>query len=75
MYEPAGVPRDFDRLYLELKRIATEINGILLRGTGSPENVVAAAVGSLYVDEAGAAGTTLYVKETGGNGNTGWAAK
>lgn len=43
-------------------------------GAGSPEGIVASAVGSLYVRTDGGAGTTLYVKETG-TGNTGWVAK
>lgn len=45
-----------------------------IRGTGSPEGVVAARPGTMYLNKSGGAGTTLYVKETG-NGNTGWAAK
>lgn len=43
-------------------------------GTGSPESVVTATVGSLYMRTDGGAATTLYVKESG-TGNTGWAAK
>jgi hypothetical protein len=43
-------------------------------GTGSPEGVVTAPVGSLYTRTDGGAGTTLYVKESG-TGNTGWVAK
>jgi hypothetical protein len=43
-------------------------------GTGSPEGVVVAPVGSLYTRTDGGAGTTLYVKQSG-SGNTGWAAK
>jgi hypothetical protein len=43
-------------------------------GTGSPEGVITAAVGSMYTRTDGGVGTTLYVKETGA-GNTGWAAK
>ena len=43
-------------------------------GTGSPEGVVTAPVGSLYSRTDGGADTTLYVKESG-TGNTGWAAK
>lgn len=43
-------------------------------GTGSPEGVVTAPIGSLYTDTNGGAGTTLYAKESG-SGNTGWAAK
>ena len=43
-------------------------------GTGSPESVVTASVGSLYSRTDGGSGTTLYVKESG-TGNTGWTAK
>ena len=43
-------------------------------GSGSPESVVTAPVGSLYLRTNGGAGTTLYVKESG-TGNTGWVAK
>ena len=43
-------------------------------GSGSPESVVTAPVGSMYTDTAGGAGTTLYVKESG-TGSTGWIAK
>lgn len=45
-----------------------------LTGTGSPESVVAAPVGSTYRRTDGGAGTTLYVKESG-SGSTGWVAK
>lgn len=41
-------------------------------GTGSPEGVVTAAVGSLFLRTDSA--TSLYVKQTGA-GNTGWVAK
>jgi len=43
-------------------------------GTGTPEGVVTAPVGSLYTRTDGGATTTLYVK-TSGVGNTGWTAK
>lgn len=43
-------------------------------GSGSPEGVVTAPVGSMYTRTDGSAGTTLYVKESG-TGNTGWTAK
>lgn len=43
-------------------------------GTGSPEGVIAAPVGSVYVNSSGGAGATLYIKESG-TGSTGWAAK
>lgn len=43
-------------------------------GTGTPEGVVTAPVGSLFTRTDGGAATTLYVKETG-SGNTGWVGK
>lgn len=43
-------------------------------GSGSPEGVRTAPVGSLYTRTDGGANTTLYVKESG-TGNTGWIAK
>ena len=46
----------------------------IFQGTGAPESVVEAPVGSLYLRTDGGAGTTLYVKQSG-TGNTGWAAK
>ena len=49
-------------------------NPLWTSGTGSPEGVVTAVVGSMYSRKDGGANTTLYVKESG-TGNTGWAAK
>lgn len=51
-----------------------EANMGISRGTGSPEGVVTALVGSLYLRTDGGASTTLYVKESG-TGNTGWVGK
>jgi hypothetical protein len=42
-------------------------------GTGSPESVVTANIGSVYHRTDGASGTTLYIKESG-TSNTGWTA-
>lgn len=44
-------------------------------GAGTPEGVVSAPLGSLYLRADGAAGTSLYVKQSGGTGNTGWVGK
>ena len=46
----------------------------VLRGSGSPESVVTAPIGTLYLRTNGGANTTLYVKESG-TGSTGWIAK
>lgn len=43
-------------------------------GNGSPEGVVTAPVGTLFLRKDGGASTTLYVKQSG-TGNTGWVAK
>lgn len=43
-------------------------------GSGSPEGVVTAPVGSTYRRTDGGAGTSFYVKESG-TGSTGWVAK
>ena len=46
----------------------------IMAGAGSPESVVSAPVGSLWLRTDGGAGTTLWVKESGA-GNTGWVGK
>jgi len=42
-------------------------------GSGTPESVVTADIGSLFLRSDGSTSTTLYIKETG-TGNTGWTA-
>lgn len=46
----------------------------IIVGAGVPNGSISAAVGSLYLNTSGGAGTVLYVKETGA-GNTGWIGK
>lgn len=66
------------RLYDVFREYARAVNDLddrsVLRGAGSPEGVVTASPGRLYVNTNGGAGTTLYCKESG-TGDTGWAAK
>lgn len=47
---------------------------VIRSGTGTPEAVVTAPVGSMFLRTDGGAGTTLYIKESGA-GNTGWVGK
>jgi len=47
---------------------------MMWNASGTPEGAITAAVGSLYMNTAGGAGTVLYVKQVG-TGNTGWGAK
>ena len=49
-------------------------SAVVLTGSGSPEGVVTASVGALFLRTDGGTSTTLYVK-TSGTGNTGWTAK
>lgn len=44
-------------------------------GVGSPETVVAADVGTLYLNLSGGASTVLYIKEANSGAATGWTAK
>lgn len=54
------------------QRIDLATNGIGVRaGSGSPEGVVTAPVGTIYLNWAGSAGTSIYVKESGAAA-TGW---
>lgn len=53
---------------------ATSVNPTIFAGTGSPESVVSANPGSLYLNRSGGTAVSLYVKESG-SGNTGWIGK
>ena len=54
-------------------RLGSETGPRILSGTGTPEGVVTAPVGSMYSRVDGGTDTAIYRKETGG-GNTGWVA-
>lgn len=46
----------------------------IFSGSGSPEGVVTASAGCLYLNTDGGTNTTMWVKESG-SGATGWTAK
>lgn len=75
----ATLPRLVVALYDVLRKIVREVNWhddwTVLRGSGSPEGVVTAKIGRLYVDSGGGASTTLYVKTADDGLNTGWTVK
>jgi hypothetical protein len=54
--------------------ILTLNSASILAGSGSPEGVVTAPAGSLYLCTDGGVGGSIFVKESG-TGNTGWTAK
>lgn len=58
----------------DVVRIGSATGPLITSGSGTPEGVVSAPVGSLYTDTDGGASTTLYVKESGA-AKTGWIAK
>lgn len=72
----ADVPRLVAALYDVLRRITNAVNSLadsrVLRGQGSPEGVVTATLGRLYMDTTGG---RLYVKQSGDNTDTGWVQK
>ncbi len=69
---PAAVPADIRQFRSWCRE--TEID-FIHRGEGSPEGVVVAPRGHLYLRSDGGAGTTLYVKEANDTTAVGWAAK
>ena len=61
-------------VYADQKVLIGALTRGVFQGAGSPNSVLAASIGSLYLRTDGGASTTLYVKESG-SGNTGWVAK
>ena len=47
---------------------------LLVTGSGDPEGVVSAPVGSVFLRGDGGVSTSVYIKEAGGSGDTGWTA-
>lgn len=56
------------------QKIHWEATQFIMTGSGDPNGVVTAAIGSMYLRRDGGANTTLYIKESGSS-NTGWVAK
>jgi len=70
----ARLADDSSDTWLQASRFQLTGGQAIYGGAGSPESVVTAVVGSLFLRTDGGAATTLYVKESG-SGNTGWIAK
>jgi len=61
-----------------IREIAQEINayaGYIYVGAGSPEAVIAAPIGAIYLRTDGGAGTSMYSKEADSGLATGWVGK
>lgn len=63
-----------DNVWLGKQRYLSSTGPTDSYGTGSPEGVLTAPIGSRYGRTDGGAGTSFYVKESG-TGNTGWVGK
>ena len=74
VYDLGTASLRFDRAFIKTVRFGPSGAQTFTSGSGSPEGVLAATVGSIYTRTDGGTGTTLYIKESGG-GNTGWVAK
>lgn len=66
------IAHDWDTWLVALAQKVNRLNNQVLTGTGTPENVVTAAVGTLFLRTDSA--NVLYVKQTG-TGSTGWVLK
>jgi hypothetical protein len=53
--------------------VLNEANVTIAAGSGSPEGVVTAPIGSIYLRTDGVSGTAIYTKDSG-IGNTGWSS-
>ena len=69
-----GTKTAYEALRLQDGYVQVGGGGKIFSGTGSPEGVVTAGVGSIFMRTDGGAGTSIYCKESG-SGNTGWVGK
>lgn len=60
---------------IKLNNASATLSATISVGSGSPEGVVTANPGSLYLNLSGGVLATLYVKESGTATNTGWVGK
>jgi len=66
---------ELQRVIRELAEIVNLLAGRFFVGTGTPESVIAADIGAIYLRTDGTAATVLYVKEADAGLATGWAGK
>ena len=73
---PAGIT-ELNRMLRQLYELVSGDgkNTKIYYGYGSPEGVVVASVGSIYMRKDGGAGTSIYIKEVGVDTATNWVAK
>ena len=70
-----GVAPEMQQVLRELVDVMNVLAGRVFVGTGTPESVIKADKGSIYLRTDGGATTTLYVKTADAGLATGWTAK
>ncbi|CAB4136199.1 hypothetical protein UFOVP298_31 [uncultured Caudovirales phage] len=71
----ASAATNLDSGGIKLNNAGLTLSATISVGSGSPEGVVTANPGSLYLNLSGGANTSLFVKESGTATNTGWVGK
>jgi hypothetical protein len=66
---------EMQKILREMAQAVNVLAGRVFVGTGTPEAVISADIGSLYLRTDGSTSTTLYVKTADAGLNTGWTAK
>lgn len=66
---------ELQQVLREMNEPLTVLSGRFFVGTGSPEAVIAADQGAIFLRTDGGASTTLYVKTADAGLKTGWTAK
>jgi hypothetical protein len=66
---------ELQRVLRELAAAVSVLAGRVFVGEGSPESVVVADTGSVYLRTDGGTSTTLYIKTADAGLATGWTAK
>ena len=66
---------ELQQVLREMNEPLTVLSGRFFVGTGSPEAVIAADQGAIFLRTDGGASTTLYVKTADAGRKTGWTAK
>jgi len=78
--EKLQTPQGVGELNRMLQRLFTVVSGDgekvrIFYGYASPENVVVANIGAIYMRKDGGANTSVYIKESGNDTAAGWVAK
>ena len=67
--------QELQRILRELAQVANVLAGRVFVGAGTPEAVVVADKGSIYLRTDGGASTSIYIKTADAGLATGWTAK